>query len=79
MTLIVLPFFTQVIVFFLFEDAVGEAGGEEAIGLALPVGVGDADGEGAIISIALCEGEGVGNGALVAAAVGAANFRRSLS
>ena len=70
MTLIVLPFFTQVMVFFLlFEVAEGEESGDpeglaDADGLGDSLARGELDGVGVgdaiTISAALCEAEGVG-------------------
>jgi hypothetical protein len=86
-TLIVLPFLTQVMVFFLeiaFAD--GELLGEgdiegcaELSGLAEGVGVGEADGVGMTISAALCEGEADAVGVLLATATGARVGNKSLS
>ena len=86
--MIVFPFFTQVIVFFLLEIALAvgeplgvgdEVGEAEANGLAEGVGVGEADGVGITISAALCDGEADAVGVLLATATGASVGNRSLS
>lgn len=87
MTLIVLPFLTQVIVFFLlFEDAEGEAKGElegldEAIGLGDSVAIGELEGvgvgDGMTISATDFVGDGVG--VALATATGASVGNKSLS
>ena len=87
MTLTVLPFLTQVIVFFLlFEDAEGEAKGElegleEAVGLGDSLATGElegvGDGDAMTISSALFDGDGVG--VALATATGASVGNKSLS
>ena len=86
-TLIVFPFLTQVIVFFLlFEDEEGEEKGEleglnEAVGLGDSLATGElegvGDGDATTISAALFEGDGVG--VALAKATGPAVGNRSLS
>lgn len=87
MTLIVLPFLTQVIVFFLpFEDNEGDENGEllgldDAIGLGDSVAIGELEGVGVgvgmTISATVFEGDGVGDS--LATATGASVGNESLS
>jgi hypothetical protein len=78
-TLIVFPFFTQVIVFFLLDVALAE-GDALGVGIALTLALelGELDGDGATISAALIDGEAKGDatalaeGDAVTAAAGAA-------
>lgn len=80
-TLIVFPFFTQVIVFFLpLEVDEGVAiveleGLEDAIGVGDSLATGELEGVGTTMSATLFEGEGVA----LATAIGAAFGKRSLS
>ena len=87
MTLIVLPFLTQVIVFFLpFEDDEDDENGEllgldAAIGLGDSVAIGELEGVGVgvgmTISATVFEGDGVG--VSLATATGASVGNKSLS
>ena len=74
-TLIVFPFLTQVMVFFLLEVTFPDG---EALGVGLALALGELDGDGATISAALIDGEAEGDaialadGDAVTAAAGAA-------